>query len=101
MPDNPLTFLNWFAALADITAGICLAIPALRFSRDLLQLESIKEPQQSQESELERLRTKYVSSMSRLLSAWDNRDHRLLWIGFSAFVLGGVAKLAGLWVASI
>ena len=29
--------LEWFAAIAEMTAGVCLAIPALRLSRHLLQ----------------------------------------------------------------
>lgn len=88
--------LDWFAVLADILAGVCLAVPALRSSKHLLQLKLIEEPI-SQYKELERLRGKYVNAMQQLLARWDAWDHRLLWTGFSAFILGGTAKLIGLW----
>ena len=78
-------------------AGTCLAIPALRSSKHLLQLKVIQEPW-SEHANLERLRDKYVGAMTQLLARWDAWDHRLLWIGFSAFVLGGIAKLLGLWL---
>lgn len=94
-----LLSLDWFAAFADILAGVCLAVPALRSSRHLLQLKLIDEPV-SHHKELERLRGKYVNAMQQLLARWDAWDHRLLWIGFSAFILGGMAKLIGLWLSS-
>ncbi len=92
-------WLEWLAALAEVTAGVCLAIPALRLSRHLLQLEEIREDNQPQQGELERLRGKYVSAMSRLLSKWDRRDHLLLRVGFAAFVLAAVLNLIGLAIA--
>ena len=91
--------LDWFAALANVAAGACLAIPALRASRHLLQLKAIQEPRREHE-ELERLRGKYVSAMKHLLTQWDALDHRLLWIGFVAFILGGAARLVGLWLST-
>lgn len=91
--------LDWFAALANILAGACLAIPALRASKHLLQLRTIQEPR-SENEELERLRRKYVSAMKQLLSRWDALDHRLLWFGFVAFILGGAARILGLWLST-
>jgi len=90
--------LDWLAAFADVLAGTCLAIPALRSSKHLLQLRLIEETR-SQQKELERLRDKYVNAMRQLLARWDAWDHRLLWMGFSAFILGAIAKLAGLWLS--
>lgn len=89
-------WLDWVAAIAEVTAGVCLAIPALRLSRHLLQLDEIQEDHQPEEGELERLRGKYVSAMSQLLSKWDRRDHWLLRIGFAAFVLSASIRLLGL-----
>lgn len=91
--------LDWFAALANIAAGACLAIPALRASKHLLQLKAIQE-HQSENAALERLRGKYVSAMKQLLAQWDALDHRLLCTGFVAFILGGVARLLGLWIST-
>lgn len=99
MPNNLVLSLDWFAAFSDILAGTCLAIPALRLSKHLLQLKIIQEPR-SKRAKLERLRNKYVGAMKQLLAKWDAWDHRLLWIGFSAFVLGAIAKLLGLWLSS-
>ncbi len=92
-------WLEWLAALAEVTAGVCLAIPALRLSRHPLQLDEIHDDKQQRQDELERLRGKYVSAMSRLLSKWDHRDHWLLRIGFSAFVLAALLKLIGVALA--
>ena len=89
-------WLEWVAALAEVTAGVCLAIPALRLSRHLLQLDEIHEDKNQHQDELERLRGKYVSAMSQLLSKWDRRDHWLLRVGFAAFVLSASLKLLGL-----
>ncbi len=89
-------WLEWLAALSEVTAGVCLAIPALRLSRHLLQLDEIHEDKQQQHDELERLRSKYVSAMSRLLSKWDRRDHWLLRIGFAAFVLAALLRVISL-----
>ena len=94
-----LQVLEWFAAFADILAGACLAVPALRSSKHLLQLRLIEEAR-SQQKDLERLRNKYVSAMQHLLARWDAWDHRLLWMGFSAFILGATARLVGLWLSS-
>lgn len=91
--------LDWFAAFADVLAGTFLAIPALRSSKHMLQLRLIEEIR-SQQKELERLRGKYLKAMQHLLARWDAWDHRLLWMGFSAFILGAIAKLAGLWLSS-
>ncbi len=92
-------WLEWFAAIAEVTAGVCLAIPALRLSKHLLQLDEIQEPQNQEHAELERLRGKYVSAMSRLLANWDSRDHWLLRIGFGAFLLAAIANLIQLWLS--
>ncbi len=92
--------LEWFAAIAEMTAGICLAVPALRLSRHLLQLDRIREGATQNADALERLRETYVSAMSRLLAQWDRRDHWLLRIGFAAFVLAALANVAGLLLRS-
>ena len=79
-----------------MTAGICLAVPALRLSRHLLQLDRIRGGAMQNADALERLRETYVSAMSRLLAKWDRRDHWLLRVGFAAFVLAAAANIAGL-----
>lgn len=89
-------WLEWIAAIAEVTAGVCLAIPALRLSRHMLQLDEIQEGGSENAHELERLRGKYVSAMSRLLAKWDQWDHRLLRIGFAAFILSAAMNLIGL-----
>ena len=91
--------LEWFAAVAEMTVGICLAIPALRLSRHLLQLDRIRAGATQDADELERLRATYVSAMSRLLAKWDRRDHWLLRIGFAAFVLAAASNVARLGLA--
>lgn len=91
--------LEWFAAVAEMTAGVCLAIPALRLSHHLLQLDRIRAGATQDADELERLRETYVSAMSRLLTKWDRRDHWLLRIGFTAFVLAAASNVARLGLA--
>ena len=89
-------WLEFSAALAEVGAGCCLAFPALRLSKHMLQLHKIQKPQCQEETELERLRNNYVSAMSRLLSTWDSLDHRLLRIGFVAFIFSATVNLIGL-----
>lgn len=89
-------WLEFSAALAEVAAGCCLAFPALRLSRHMLQLHKIQKLQSREETELERLRDKYVRAMSQLLSTWDSLDHRLLRIGFVAFIFSAVVNLFGL-----
>lgn len=89
-------WLEYVAALAEVAAGVFLAIPALRLSKHLLQFEIIQEPKSGNSAELERLRDKYVGAMSRLLAAWDRRDHWMLRAGFSAFIFSAIIKLASL-----
>ena len=91
--------LEWFAAVAEMTAGVCLAIPALRLSHHLLQLDRIRAGATQNADALERLRDTYVSAMSRLLAKWDRRGHWLLRIGFATFVLAAAANIARLWLA--
>ena len=62
----------------------------------MLQLHKIQKLQCQEETELERLRNTYVSAMSRLLSTWDSLDHRLLRIGFVAFIFSATVNLIGL-----
>ena len=90
---------EWAAAIAEALAGVCLAFPALRLSRHLLQLEKIQGAGTERPDELERLRGKYIRAMSRLLAKWDRRDHWLLRVGFAAFVFAAAIKLVGLSVS--
>ena len=65
----------------------------------MLQLHRIQKLRSQEERELERLRDKYVNAMSKLLSAWDSLDHRLLRIGFVAFIFSATVNLSGLTAA--
>ena len=89
-------WLQFSAALAEVGAGCCLAFPALRLSKHMLQLHRIQQLQSQAETELERLRDKYVRAMSQLLSTWDSLDHWLLRIGFAAFIFSAAVNLFGL-----
>lgn len=92
-------WLEYLAALAEVAAGCCLAFPALRLSKHMLQLHKVQGLQSDEHTELERLREKYVSAMSQLLSTWDSLDHRLLRIGFTAFIFSAAVNLLGLMTA--
>ena len=88
--------LEWIAAIAGVAAGICLAVPALRMSKHLLQRRLIQEKQDLQQTELEDLRKKYMRAMTRLMAAWDPLDHWLVRIGFGAFIFAAVIRLLGM-----
>ena len=89
-------WLEWLAQIAEVAAGVSLAIPALRLSKHMLQRHEIQETQDLRQPELERLRYKYMSAMSRLLANWDPLDHLLVRIGFAAFIFSATVGLLGI-----
>lgn len=87
-----LGWLRWSSAIAEIVAGLCLAWPALRLSRHLLQIERL-DARASDDDTLDSLRQRLVSASREGLARWDRTDHRLLVGGIIAFLYGALGQL--------
>lgn len=88
--------LAWLSTGLNVLAGIFLAIPALRLSRHLLQLDRLERPRGIESEALEGLRSDYLEAMGRALGRWDRRDHLMLWVGFVCLIGGALVDLAEL-----
>lgn len=91
----------WLAAeaLLSVAAGVCLAIPAIRMTRALMQIQEIdKDPMPDQEA-IADLASRWSESAKALLGRWDRLDHFLIYVGFATFVASSLIKLGVVWLA--
>ena len=86
------SFLIWSGAIAEIGAGLLLALPALRLSRYLLAIEKVAEREPSDPA-ARRMRELVLEVDRRHGRGWDAKTHRLLQSGLCLFVYGALARL--------
>jgi hypothetical protein len=84
--------VQWVGAVAEIIAGFALGYPAIRLSRQMLLLHQVRRFDDADQPLLEELRDEYVDKFGQLLGSWDPLDHKLLYVGFGAFILSAGLK---------
>lgn len=91
----------WLAteALLGVAAGVCLAIPAIRMTRALMQIQEIDNDPAPDQEVLTDLASRWSESAKAFLGRWDRLDHILIHVGFAAFVISSLIKLGVVWLA--
>lgn len=90
-----VSLARWSSAVLDIIAGLCLGIPALRFSRLQRSVEML-EQSQPRSQDLNSVRDLFTKRARQDLVRWHRRDHLMLWAGVIAFCVSSLIKFASL-----